>query len=1296
MPEGTPKLNIIQKPEEAFRHQEQRYEKEILSLIEILKPDDVSLEEFENQAMDDLFDDVKKLQTTRGKLIESEEETTKEALSLLKSRIKNIVEDDYFKKDKKESLDKSLVRRAKIALLKTGDYSNLEKYTTSKISDMALTDFSNYLHPYANESDRKLTEHEIDSLIKLNLNKNFLSGFMHNFDRAIEKAPESLLMQAAIESNTDQFYNVKYILENAHSDTPYSKECFKRLLATKQFGALLFEHINEFKDADFKDAVVGRSPEYPFNAGRMVEEMRVMNLPKEKFDSNLDIIVKNQKITDSDWRVPWINEQYGDVIEKVKVIEQQKYDNKKEEWNKVSIEEGLPIAKELIENGNIGFLHEDWRYVKYLVENDYDWLLNQVKKYNQEFLLLGNSKNQHLLKEEDQNMYAKKLLSSGKEYLCQIFTARRDSMFGDRSLDQEVFDKLNKYGADVEPLLFKHLNEETFATLLSKHPGDFDGGGLTKIIRNFDFNEENSKFEDYKKYQKIIDRVGVYFAPATPSYLYPYLDLDFERVAKMPYEELDGILLRQSILFEKVRKICFETGAVNDNDSFLRQYVFLLEEDPNDLEKMVDNIPLMQGLLIAKPPAYVEGLKTFAGLDEEKKKELKEKLEMLYKNNDIFKNGEGDLMARYFKLTRRIESKENLITSINDIPKFTLAYKDMSDEEKKLWNEVFPWAESLEKIEGIQKQSKREEYDPWRTQFLPMLDQFVKDRTISMVNKEDGKLVLNYFERFGMKNISRIFPLFVEIYRSNNVDSVPVPTKEILKKSFNIDADDLCKNDKTNIKLILSELEKMLPKMIGEFRSENPAFVTSVIESPYAMSLFKSIVGDSGHSHGVNTEEALKIYTESLIKSPEKFKLPEGYQEVQIAVPEIVLQEGEKEEKIEQEKKKLFDNLELKQVIKDYKETVNEVEGNSVNSLRWVDGQCLMIVDFFSNAMREYQARLIEEKNKEIPNQKAIIGLEKRIQDYKKKQRTFQEQFEMLNKVDVKRTQSMEMLFNSVPDEWSGKKNLLMSLSLLDMSIKVKEGYDALIADRNNSDPSMEISKYYEFIANHVKEHYLDKKHGLESSIETEDKNLIKALKKYWGTQDFEKSILSISNEKLKMLEKGEISDKTKTISLIPSKGLQRIFSGDLGKACTSRQNGPLAEGEFPEIISYSFVTDKETKNEKFAGSFLVVETEDVNGEKTMVLRANNPQQNLFNMVDGDSLIKSIISEVKDLAKRRGINNVVVPLQGGANSNRTEISTYYKKFFQNNEKIELKNSLETNFNGYDIWKKESINAVVKI
>ena len=92
---------------------QEKYRKEILPLIEILKPEDISFEEYENQVLDDLLESVKKIQVTQGRLIENPEKTLEEAKTLLISRLNAGIKDT---KNKKETLDFALKSEAALII----------------------------------------------------------------------------------------------------------------------------------------------------------------------------------------------------------------------------------------------------------------------------------------------------------------------------------------------------------------------------------------------------------------------------------------------------------------------------------------------------------------------------------------------------------------------------------------------------------------------------------------------------------------------------------------------------------------------------------------------------------------------------------------------------------------------------------------------------------------------------------------------------------------------------------------------------------------------------------------------------------------------------------------------------------------------------------------------------------------------------------------------------------------------------------------------------------------------------
>jgi len=1266
----------------------EKTEKELNSLLEIIRPDEMTAADFASDTIGGLFEDAKKIQVNQGDLLASERETTEQVLELLKLRIRAIVEDSRLngRKDDKnrEELDEGLIRRAKIALLQMGDHSDLKIYTSRRDEELELDTFSQYLYPRANESERKLSEHELDSLVKVGLGRKLINGYLGTFKLAVEKFPESALKQANERSNSSEYYNVKHVLEEAYSDKPYSADCFKYLMANK-YGDLVSEYYTRFTGVDYQDAVIGRSPSYPYMADDLIEELRNKNLSPDEQNIRIDQIIKHQEVIEDNWKMPEISERYGKTIEKVKSIHDGSYSDREKGYLKISLEEGLPLAKEIIEAGEISFLHTGgWRYIQSLAENDYDWLLTQVKKYDQEHLLMHNK---NLLKKEDQLDYAKKLISSGKEHLLAAMVGqdidRRSEMFSGHSFNQVVYDELSKI-VDPKKLpinLFAGLSENNFSEYCASKEID------AISILSFDL-EKTEKYADYKNFQEAVRFTNSLFGENTALALSKIFGLNPESLSGAKLEEAKNIIAEKFAIMENNLPTLYPNqDKKTQTNQFLKNYSALLEETPEEMSGLLSEVKYLGRELITDDKLYLSGLKTAHSLPEE----FKETFSTDVKNiNSVMSN--ADIYKRYFSLQGAEATAVNINSCFNNIPEYLKKYETLSPEQKKLWSTLLPWTPSLLKLENIQKPAARAEYDPWRKQLLPLLRNLSNE--IRFDNPEDGEIIFDYCSRLGMKNMPLIYSLFSKIAKSKNVDLLPDEVKVELEKTFNIKADELCKKDKKNIKLILSETQKAVPKMISDFRKENPKFVSSTLESPYAIEFLKTIIGDSGYGHGASTEEVLKTYQEALQKNPEKFILKPGYEETEISVPEVVVSEGEKQEKIASAQNKILANPELGQTITTYKTIVDNPE-NSLSMSAWLRNKGSEVNIFLTEVIDELKEKILKEEKKVNGNAKAKINLNDRLHKYQTEQQIFNERFSALSSDGAKIKETMEGLFRGVPEDWPGKKNLLMELSWRDMASKVPEGQRAVSANIN-SDSASQISAWHEFISNHVSEHYLNKKHGRGEAIETEDKDLIKILKKYWGTQDFDKSILAVSHEKIKKLERGELSEKLKAISLVPSKGLQRIFSGDIGKACTSNQNSLLAQGAFENITSYSLVVEKNTLNERFVGSFLIIETRTETGEPALVLRANDPEQNVFNMVDGKSLIASIVKKVQELAKRRQINNVLVPLQSGASSNRPEVLDYYRTKFSNNEKVSLVNNPETNFNNYNIWNKEGTNAVIKI
>lgn len=622
-------------------------------------------------------------------------------------------------------------------------------------------------------------------------------------------------------------------------------------------------------------------------------------------------------------------------------------------------------------------------------------------------------------------------------------------------------------------------------------------------------------------------------------------------------------------------------------------------------------------------------------------------------------------------------------------------------EKKKI-----EWKEDLEKILQIQKRSNRKEYDVWTNEIDPLVEwslhrgyniekrKMMNSELLSLNKKEDGALLLEYIKKVGAKNLPQYFALFTDIKKSGSVDQIPQELKDKIKTIFSIDVDVLCQKDPRNLNLIINELEKYRLSIVSGVMNENPDVIDKILDSEYGKELLQSFKGSSGHGQGGTIDEVLIAYKKALKTKPELFKLPEEYITVSVEVGEFT------ETTIDDEKKRyqideIFNNIDLKNYYSKILHSIESVQERKsiVSKLQSYD---TLIKEDFENEIKNIKNKILDENQKENKNEKAIENL-------KNRQISIVEQFRRFSSfdrtgLDESISRLIEIYSTFVPDDFKSKQDFMLDFSLQDMMDKFPEQISKL-TDKNIFGENITLGNIgilVEFIRSHVGEHYLNKKHGENQAIAIEDKNTLKYLKKIWGTQDFEKSIIAISENKVNALERGEYSGKKKLITMIPSKGMQRIFSGDLGGACTSRKNLELAEGKYKNIISYSLVLDKDTQKEKFVGSFLVVEANTDDGKPILILRANNPQQNLSQTINTDELISKTINEVKKLAERKGISLVGVAYNQGSASNRQFVVDYYKENFSRDNALQLKKTEETTFNGYEIYKKRGAHFTVLV
>lgn len=479
------------------------YKEEVLPIIEIIKPDDMPLEKYQEQVKEDLLETIKQNQLARKKIVSSPEEMTKEAKEALMSKLKAVLEDSRNYELKKKP-DPELVKKAKIALLYEDDLSDFEKYF-SNISNgkfIGIKKLKEYIVAY--DDKYKFSESDIISLLKTKYAENLSSlqndsmyyfGSYGSLDSLPEQLMISLIKAEEGVSNGNHFYSVfKSGLEIA-KNKKYSNACLEQLLANGNVD-LCLEFANKFEDGAL-DKILKSGLSHNSDPR---EYLKKLELSDDDFAKYLELAVKNSigyKIRENFGKYYDKNGEvrscYEDLIEnKLCPVEIDSY-NKNDLQN-------FSTIKEVVFDGYVGLAlptSNCREYVKKYAQEDYENFKKDIEKHDQEHLVF------EYLKDEDKIKYAQKLISQGEEY--KIIMLKKN--FGKHSLGCDIFEKINE--KDLVPTLRGELS--IFKDLKEKDAFDFIDRGMIDIfinnIKSFNFSDEflldnrvqEAAFSEFKK-----------------------------------------------------------------------------------------------------------------------------------------------------------------------------------------------------------------------------------------------------------------------------------------------------------------------------------------------------------------------------------------------------------------------------------------------------------------------------------------------------------------------------------------------------------------------------------------------------------------------------------------------------------------------------------------------------------------------------------------------------------------------------------------------------------------------------
>ncbi len=266
MHEGEREPVIEEHTTENTESEQEELHNELLSLIKVLKPAGVDLEEYESEVMQELYDDVKKIQMAKGVLTDNPDTIAQDMKELLHARLTAVAEDarDY---NRKERPDEELVKKAKIALIAEGDYSDITKYFgQEKVASQIITlpDLQHYLNG-------KISTENLDAFVKTPLGKNIARTQDYELSSEyVESFPESFVEAYALYDG-EKNYEINFLLKSA-SVGMYSQHTFD-LLIEKKYGRYAIEHIDKFH-LDSVDAAANSVELFGHNIQETLESVK--------------------------------------------------------------------------------------------------------------------------------------------------------------------------------------------------------------------------------------------------------------------------------------------------------------------------------------------------------------------------------------------------------------------------------------------------------------------------------------------------------------------------------------------------------------------------------------------------------------------------------------------------------------------------------------------------------------------------------------------------------------------------------------------------------------------------------------------------------------------------------------------------------------------------------------------------------------------------------------------------------------------------------------------------------------
>ena len=623
----------------------------------------------------------------------------------------------------------------------------------------------------------------------------------------------------------------------------------------------------------------------------------------------------------------------------------------------------------------------------------------------------------------------------------------------------------------------------------------------------------------------------------------------------------------------------------------------------------------------------------------------------------------------------------------NEFPFASIPLKyliETTDEKLLAYAKNDPWHAALGALLRLQGRSANEEHDPWENELFPLVNQLRQTNAIDRESAADGGLLVEFVKTFGMLNLPNVARIFLGL-RRKKFALLPEDDQALLVELVGQKATRL---DSANL---INEMRKLRFDLQRELLLDR---IPHRIGTTLGGEIFLTLRGSTKWEHNDDTEALMETWKETVAAARAEIVRLEGNAVMAIA-------SGNEEEaarlyeRADKEREKIS-------VARGYEETTFAVP----RIYRGKDATA----GAEKGAEKEIEALVrlagMSDANRALDN---ASGTARLARNAKEDSERFRDElvcpYGGQDKLAMPELSDIESLFKERDDrafvaymetiaatDSAKGLELLNDLSAAHLSVMAPSHWVDQLVVHHFQITEAEILQRAEFVESYLKEHYLnpaqDPAHvGHAPFSET----LRLALERAWCAEgDASTNAMMKARADIAAIRARRTftSRESLDVTLVPVQGPLRVYAGDIGDACYTSQHGAMARGEFSNVRAMIFVTNRGKGTERMAGSVLLVETRThASNERVLVIRANNPRQNLIAQLDAPSLVTRTIDAAIATARRRGIKHVAVVRDRAtaASSNREEVAQAYHDAYEGAPPVRLKNEPATNFNGYNVW-----------